>query len=518
MTDVEELEQLDLAELLRRVELYEQEESLPVPEFERYARTETALENVLQVEAARRASDFDYDGCIELLDQVIGLNQRLADIAERELRQLEAAGQYGEAADTLRNWRDLAQGLILIVQGLIHSQRSDERRLTGDIEGAEQALAEAMRYFDQLARSDLPQQQVGMLRGMLAHATNEFLSGLREMRAANFRGAYHFLDRCRVMFEELLESAREEHRRDDGSSAAQFQELERDLSVTLAYARAVQSQVEMLREVQVGNHGAAVECGQESIRVFESLVEAAVAESMTRNVVALRRMELAYVRGWLSWSQAEYAVDERDWAQCRVHARHARTHWNEAARLVTRNNLLGLVSGQNDQGNTELLLQSTLRRCEREQRFHREIEELRGALNRINPIVIHNQGGQGGSAMTNRDNFTFNAPVTNTGGAIGNQEHVEIGQVHHQQVLGPTDFRALAEELAELREAMAAGARTDQEREVVARVREAEEAARRADEQTVRSRLAAAGRWALTMAQNLMLTAATAAIQRSIGA
>jgi hypothetical protein len=503
---------LDVAELLCRVERYEQEETLSPGDFEEYARTETALENILHMAAIQRAADFDHDGCIDLLDQVIGLNQRLAEIAERELARLDEnpATADQEITTSLETWRDLAYGLILLAQGLILTQRSDERRLTGDIEGSERALAEAMEYFQQLARSELPQQQVGMLRYALAQAGNEFLAGLREMRNANFGSSYHHLDRCRVMYEELLEEAAAEHRRDDGTSNTQFEELRRDLSVGLAYARAVQNQVEMLREIQSGNYSAAVDCGRDSIRVYESLAEAAVAESLTRNVVALRQMELAYVRGWLAWSQAEQAVDERDWAGCRAHARTARTYWNDAARLVTRNNLLGLVSGQQDQGNTEMLLRSTLRRCEREQRFHREIEELRATLNGINPIVIHNQGGH---AVSNRDNFTFNGSVNES--VVGSQRNVEM--THAQQGLGVADLRALAEELAELREAMAAGAHTDREREVVRQVREAEEAARRADEPGVRSRLAAAGRWALQMAENLALTAATAAIQRSLG-
>jgi hypothetical protein len=528
----------DLAALVERYELASE---LTPAEFEEYAQTETRLEGIMTVQASRCTAELDFDGSIALLTQVIALNQQLATIAGREMARIDAASgpatvqrpddmwpetatgsvdvnqppdsvaaERQTAMANLGAWQDLASGLILVLQGQISSTHADERILAGDFSGAEQGLREAMNYFEQLADSELPQQQVGLLRGMVTQARVEMVAGLREGASGNFRGAYDFLDRSLIMFEEILEQTLEGHQNDDGSSSNQYEDLQRELTTVLTYTRALQGQVDLLREAQSGNYAAAIESGRETVRVFETLENAAATAGLTRNMVLLRRMERAAVNGWICWAQAELAVDERRWSECRTHLRQARSHWNEATRLSTRNMLLGLVGGRPDQGNIEMLLQATIRRCERETRLHNEIESLHAVISHMKQMNIYNQGSA--TTMIGRDHFQFNDAVN--AAAIGSESTVEVASVN-QRV--DTDYRGLATELADLHSAMADGARTPAEHAAVEQVRRAAEGARRNDGHAVAAGLAAAGTWALAIAQQLSLAVATAMIQRSLG-
>ncbi len=495
----------DAEGLLREVDYYQRLPRLGPTEFDRYVKAAVALENMINAEAARRSADFEYAHADELLAQVVAVNTTLRGIAEREIARADPSPSE-HYTDYLCHWRDAADGVILLVEGVRLTNRADERRLASDFEGGEQHLKAAMEYFGRLAGSKLPQRALGARRYTLAQATVQLLAGLQELRIGDFRAAYRRLDDTHVALKELLTKAEEEDQHRGDRSGPQASELWRDLTNGLRYVEATQSFVELLREAHVGNYRDAVVSGREAVGHFERILNAVAS----RNARALYEMELARVQGWLAWTQAELAVDESQWTDCREQIRRARAHWNKAARIAARNVSVGITNQRPEIGDTDMLLQGTLRRCDREAEFREKISTLQANLERARNIHIL---AQGGNAMSAESTFNFHGNVA--ANSIGNQNEIRDGSV--QQNVGAGDFRELADQLAELHQVMASVARTPAEREAVAAVSEAGEAARRDDESAVRRNLARTGRWALKIAEQLALTAATAAITRSLG-
>ncbi|MBM2620931.1 hypothetical protein JIG36_36070 [Actinoplanes sp. LDG1-06] len=500
----------DMDSLVVEVAYYENLGSLDRDDFDRYVRAEATLENMISAEAARRQKDFGFAEAEELLDQFLALNTSQRDIAERERARPGLDDDYRRQLDYIGA---ATAGNILLAEGQQHANRAEQRRLASDYDSAEKHLREAMRCFAQLARSDVPLQPVGELRYTLSEATGQMMAGLAHMRAGDFKGAYQSLDRTHVAFDELLAQAEEEHARAGDANDPQFEELRRDLADSMRYVQAVQSFAEVLREAQNGNYRDAVVSGQEAVAHFERIVAEAVARQASRNAHSLFEMELARVNGWLSWVSGELAVDEGRWAACREHIRAARGHWNRAARAATRNFYMGIIAQRPEDGNTDMLLQSTLRRCDRELAFRMEIDALNAKLTHSNRIEIQ-AVGQGGNAMPSSSNFNFNAPVSSN--IIGNEARIESATAN--QANASTDLRELTRQLADLREVLAGAARTPQERETVEAVTAAHEAAGRNDEEATRTNLARAGKWALGVAEQLALAAATAAIKLAMGA
>jgi hypothetical protein len=499
----------DIDGLLVEVDYYENRPCLGRLEFERYVEAESALENIVSAEATLRQKEFEYQHADELLARVIELNTRQREIARREAARTDPTPD-ADYLSRLEYISGAADGVILLMEGLRFANIADHRRLASDFEAADENLKSAMDYFARLAESDLPLSSVGALRYTLTGATAQLMQGLQQMRGGDYRGAYASLDKTHVTFRELLAQAEEEHQRDGGQSDPQFDELQRDLSDGLRYVQAIQGFVEMLREAQDGNYADAVHSGEEAVDRFVRILKENIARQVNRNARSLYEMELARVQGWLSWARAELAVDECRWTECREQIRQARGYWNEATRIATRNVFVGIMAQPPEAGNTEMLLKNTLRRCDREVGFRRQIRALEVTLDRAGKIEIL---AQGGNAVSASSDYNFHGNVAAQ--AIGNQNTVRDGQI--TQNIGAPDLKELAGQLAELREVMAGAARSPQEHEAVTAVVAASEAAGRNDEQGVRLHLVRAGQWALRIAEQLALTAVTTAIKASMG-
>ena len=497
----------NLDELVVEVAYYEHLPRLDRAEFDAYVKAEALLETLISSVAAQNQKEFEYQQAHELLDQFAALNARQREIAERERGH---AGDDPEFAAVLDYIMGAAAGNVILAEGLQDANRADERRAAGDFEAAEGHLRNAMAGFARLAGSDLPSQPVGALRFTLTEAMLQMVTGLAQMRSGDFRGAYTCFDNTRVVLTELLTEAEGEHARDDGQADPQFEELRVDLSDGLRYIKAVQAFVETLREAQNGNYPDAVASGREAVAAYERIVEEMLARRVSRNARVPCEMELARVRGWLTWARAELAVDKCQWTDCRDLVREARTHWNEANRAAARLVYLGVLAQRPEAGNTDMLLQSTLRRCDRERTFQAEIDTLKSRTDHASRIEIHAQGGT--SSMSSPQ---FNAPVSTN--SIGDHNQVDHNTVHADQRPAGPDLKELAAQLAELRAVLATAARTPQERETVTAVAAAEEAAVRNDRSAMSRHLAATGRWALETAQQLVLTAAATAIKAGIG-
>jgi hypothetical protein len=500
----------DFPSLLAEVDYYEHLPGLDPPEFDRYLLAASALGDIVMGEATRCQQELGFAGADALLAQFLQLNDTKRKLCERERRH-----QDGDAAyrDRLAGVRDAAAGNVLLAEGLQYVCRADERRLAGDFDTALRYLATAMKCFEQLAGSDLPLQPVGTWRLRLTRAASQLMAGLGHMRNGDFKGAYQSFDNAYVAFDELRHQSDGEQPPAPGPARTQYDELRRQLTDGMRYLQAVQSFVETLREAQSGHYGDAVVSGEDAVERYERLLRDAAARQMPRNARSLYEMELARVNGWLSWAAAELAVDEERWAECRELVRAARNHWRRATHIAARNVYHEIIAQRPESGDTDMLLQNTLRRCDRELTFRKEIAALNAKLDNANKIVMQIQGGQGGQAVAPGD-FTFNAPVN--AASIGNENKVETAQVN-QNVAGGTDLRELAGQLAELRELLAGAARTPAEQESVVAVEAARDAATRGDEQGTRQHLAKAGLWALRIGEQIGLAAAAAAIKVAIG-
>ncbi|WP_433295597.1 hypothetical protein ACQP2F_36215 [Actinoplanes sp. CA-030573] len=493
----------DLTSLLAEVDYYESRPGLDAGELERYLRAAAALGDLIMAEAVRRQKELRFADAEVLLGQFLQLNETKRKRCERARRHQDDDSAH------LAGLRDAAAADVLLAEGLQHVCRADERRLAGDFDTALRCLATATKCFEQLAASSLPLRRIGAWRLSLTRATTDLMTGLGHMRAGDFRGAHQSFDNAYVAFGELLDRIGEEP--PDLPAHAQYDEVRDRLVDGRRYLEAVQSFVEMLREAQSGRYGDAVLAGQEAVDRYQRLVREAVTQQAPRTARLLYEMDLARVNGWLSWATAELAVDEARWQDCRDQVRLARTQWKQAAHIAARTVYHEIVAQRPEPGDTEMLLQNTLRRCDRELQFRKEIEALNAKLDRAATIVIQNQGGR---AVAPSD-FTFNAPVSAT--SIGNENRIENATAN-QQVAGGTDLRELAAQLRELRDLLAGAARTPQEQSAVAAVEAAQDAATRGDEPTMRRYLADAGKWALQIAEQIGVAAATAAIKSALGA
>lgn len=488
----------DMDGLLAEVDYYESLPQLDAADFDCYARAEGALAAIIMTEATLRQKEFSFAAAEELFGRFIQLNEMQRRICERERRHDDGDVAY---LARLARVRDAAAANCILAEGLKHACQAGERRLAGDFDMAVRHLAAAMKHFGQLADSELPLQAAGARRYASAEAASRTMTGLAHMRDGDFKGARQCFATARVAFDELKDRV------------GQDEDVRAEVLEALRYLQAVQSFAETLRESQNGNYGDAVLSGGEAVAHYERLLRDAMARQVPRNAQSLYALELARVKGWLSWASAELAVDEGRWAQCRDLVRQARGHWNDAAHEAARIVFTGIVTQRPEAGDTDMLLQNTLRRCERELTFRKQIDALNAKLDSANKIVMQIQGGQGGHAVAPGDNV-FNAPVN--AGIIGNENRVEHSQAN-QNVAGGADLRELAAQLAELRGLLAAAARTADEQKSVTAVAAAQECATRGDEAGVRSHLAAAGQWALRIGEQIGLALATAAIKSSLG-
>lgn len=158
--------------------------------------------------------------------------------------------------------------------------------------------------------------------------------------------------------------------------------------------------------------------------------------------------------------------------------------------------------------------------------MRREIDYLRTALRdaQLRTVTFYNNAQvtaeKTGETIMSHDTYHFQAPVQLTGN-LGSGGHTTTnGPVRQVQrdAAGGEELRRIASELAQLREVLALGPRTEPELAAVEQVRLAEQAARSGDESGLRNHLSAAGRWALEMAERIGAEAAAAVLRQSLGA
>lgn len=247
--------------------------------------------------------------------------------------------------------------------------------------------------------------------------------------------------------------------------------------------------------------------------MYETWLRTTVNDKLPRRVRNLRETELEYFKGWLAWADAEYSLEKRQWSDCLGYIKDARRHWFQSSDMALRHALRGVMSPQFETANTEMLLQSTWRRCRSEKELHEQIKELRRENRPRGPVFHLSSSSSSGETVNNEtDNLSFSGPVS--AGSIGGKNNkVTADRIGgDQNVANMADLRVLATELAELRHVIAAGARTDDEKAAVEHIALAEQDARGGDKKA----LATAGRWALSVVEKLTLPVAEAAIEASL--
>ncbi|MEV6926130.1 hypothetical protein AB0M46_16760 [Dactylosporangium sp. NPDC051485] len=508
--------QLLIAEIAR----FESLDELDAGQFRAYAEAETTLENLLLGHSAALTANCEHHEAVGLLDQVLELNRTLRRIAERE--RLRINDDDCEESRDLAQWRDLADGLILIVEGARLINLAEARRLASDLDGAAQLMRESLEYYGALADSELPQAGVGELRRRIGLAHLTLYSAIAESRIGSYRGAHDALDEVRVVYEELLADAHEIEEPEEPFRTI-LAEVVRELTSALVDVTTLGAVNDMLQAAQDGRFLEVIDNGRAAVQSFETSILAARAAGPNRNMVALRQMELEYVRGWVHLAGAETAMDRADWDAAVSGIRTAREHWATMSRLGLRNLHVGVLAQRPDSTSHDFLLQGAMRRLERDRRLRAEIDDLRESLHRsqlsnIQVIASANAAAENRRETTMGDTNHFNGPV-NVAGALGSHNRVgPVHQVQHQPQAAGTDLRVLARQLEDLAEVLGAGPRSPRELESVELVRQATAAAKRGDEAGVRGFLAGAGRWILDVAEKVGLEVAVAVMRQSLGA
>jgi hypothetical protein len=507
--DVTEPGERDLAALAAQVERYELTSALSPQEFRDYFDDEVALEQQLLDAAVRFGQIFDFGSSRDALEQVIALNLKLRSIADRELARTDIDDEFRRR---LSSARDEASGLILVVQGQIFQSHADEAILASNMRDTLRYLEQSRQCFQELADLGLPQADFGGLAADLALTKYEFFEASTALQRGRYErakeGFHHAFAKYSVLLEDVTDAGGPDER-----ISAMIAEFQREFTDQKSYTQVMLRYADFFCQVQSNNCSLAVQYARDAVDLYETWLQSAISNEQPRQIRNYRKMELAYVRGWLAWSEAELALEQHQWDACAAHIEEARRSWFSSTDMALRHELRGVMAPQYENSNTEMLLQSTQRRCWSEKRLFEEIEKQREEMRHLRRVSVHAQGGH---VMNESSSFEFNGPVN--AAAVGPNAKARVDRVGGDQIMASTtDLRELAAQLAELREALAAGARTDEEKAAVGEVERAEAQARQSDERGARRHLAAAGRWALTVAEKLALPVAEAAIKASIG-
>jgi hypothetical protein len=481
------------------VERYELKSVLSAEDFDAYCANEVALEARLFEAAAVFARGFDFERARHVLEQIVTMNKSLRSIVERELRRAKDP----DFRKRLASARDAAAGLILVLQGQIFESHADEKLLANELRSAVVNMDKARGYFEELASAAVPQADFGAPAARHAAAKIEFFKASMALRRGDYGQANEGFRNVHAQYGFLLEEVAKARR--DKRTSRLFGQFEHEFLDQLNLTKVMLNYSNFFCQVLAGNTDHAVQYAADAVLLYETWLQSAISNELPVHLQNIRRMELEYFRGWLAWAQAEHAVGKRNWDECGRFITQARQSWFRSTDMGLRHALRGLMSPQYETAHTEMLLQSTQRRCQNEQRLHAEIHQLHE--DRRQNVVINNAG----VSMSNDSNFNFNAPVN--AGVIGNTNTANINQVG-----GTTGLDQLAAELAQLKEVLAAaGAKGDDEKAAIEHVSAAEAEARRGNEDGVRQHLAAAGRWVLSIVEKLALPTAEAIIKASIG-
>lgn len=498
-------------ELAARVTKYELMSSLTAGEVSDYFDAAMALESKCLDISSGFAQDFDFDQANDLLDHVLTSNRTRRSIAKRELARPDLTG---DLRGRLTAARDDAAGFVYVVQGLMHQNHAEGQLVKDDVRGAIASLNQARFCYQDLSDKSLPQSEFAKIAGALAWAKIEFL----EANTALQRGKYEVAKEgfrqvhatCEYLLEEIAKTVEEPNPR----ILAMIKESQREFDAQQRYTQVLVKYSDFFLEVQSGNREYAVDCATDAVSMYEAWLRATVSDELPSRVQNLREIELEYFRGWLAWAKAEYALENKQWSECLGYVKDARRHWLRTSDMALRHALRGVMSPQFQTANTEMLLQSTWRRCHKE----KELYELISDLRREKPVGnIFNVSARAGETVNNEtSNINISGPVT--AGAIGGKKNKVTAERigGDQQMAGMAELLALATQLAELREVIAVGARTEEEKAAVEQIELAEQDARGGDEKGARQHLAAAGRWVLSVAEKLALPVAEAAIKASL--
>jgi hypothetical protein len=510
-----------ISELGATLERFELAAVLAPAEFEEYFDTEVRLEAKLLAIANQRAADLDHEGARELLDQVVRLNQ---DMRAVTTRQLERNGKLDEVfRRRLGEVTAVASGRMLLVQGQIHQNLAGEQVLADDLPEARHNLERAAVCFADLGDGDYPQSVVGDIARAAVATRIGFLDGMAAMQRGRYETAKEFFEtafsKYGLMVDELGRAAADERTR------STVEEFQRDCQEQATYTSILIKYVEFFCQMRANNYEDAVAYATDAVALYEAWLNRAVAAERSELVQRLRGMELEYFRGWESWARAEHAVETRDWDECHRLLRAAKQHWFTSGDMARRYALLGVMTPQYQTANAEMLLQSTLRRRAGEKRLDEQLLALREENRQLRATNIFNNA-YGGDSVKHEETSNISIGGNVTGPVGAGHAKVQSGDVSSGDtvvdksttVTNLADLRQLAEELSELRELMAAGATTAAQQDSVHHIELAEQQARIGDEKGVLEHLKVAGRWALSFAERLTMTAAETMIKASLGA
>jgi tetratricopeptide (TPR) repeat protein len=515
-----------ISELGAALERFEMAPTLSPAEFEEYFDTEVQLEAILAAIAGKRAANLDHEGARDLLDQVVKLNRDMREVTARQLRREDRLDDaYRERLLTVSA---TAAGLMLLVQGQIHQSVADEQMLGGKLPEARHSLETAATCYAELRDGDFPQSVIGGIARASMVTRIEFVDGMAAMQRGRYETAKEFFEEAYSKYGVMSEELAREAEVVDERARSSLEELQREFQEQSTYTSILIRYVDFFCQMGANNYEEAVVYATDAVSLYEAWLNRALAADLSEFVQRLRRMELEYFQGWESWARAEYAVDTRQWDECHRLLLAARKHWSASADLARRYALLGLMTPQYQIANAEMLLQSTRRRRASEMRLDNQLTALREENRQLRATHIVNNA-YGGHAVKNEENSNITIKGDVTGPVGAGRAKVRAGDISTGDTVTETtvdksttvnnlaDLRQLADELSELREVMAAGAHSQTERESVHHVELAEQQARVGDEKGAREHLKAAGRWALSFAERLTMTAAETMIRTSIG-
>jgi tetratricopeptide (TPR) repeat protein len=501
-------------DLAAQVTRYELMRSPTADELDDYFAAAMALESRLFDVSTGFAQDFDFDRANDTLEQVITLNQTRRAIADRELAHPDLPA---DLQARLAAARDDASGFVYVVQGRIYQNYAEEQLTTGDVRGALAHLDQARHCYQDLRDASLPQSEFAKLAGAFAWAKTKFFEANTALQQGKYEVAKEGFRQVDAMCEEILKEIARAAHDPNPRILAMIKDSQREFTAQQQYTQVMLRYSDFFCRVQSGDCEYAVERAGEAVSMYETWLRTAVSDKLSRRVQNLRETELEYFKGWLAWANAEYSLEKTQWSECFGYIKNARRHWFRSSDMALRHALRGVMSPQFETANTEMLLQSTWRRCRSEQELHERIKALRRETQPVGNVFHLSSSSSTGETMNNEtSNLNFSGPV-NAGSIGGKHNKVTADRIGgDQNVANMADLRVLATELAELRHVIAAGARTDEEKAAVEEIALAEQDARGGDEKGARHHLAAAGRWALSVVEKLALPVAEAAIKASL--
>ncbi len=488
---------------------------LDAGEFEAYVEAEVALEDSYLEMAADCVRSLDYRAAGSLVEVVRNLNRSMCEIAERELERRSGGSDEAYCA-SLRRWRDLALGLVHVLDGQQAFWDAQYSLLRfADYGEARDSYARASDVFEVVVEQDLPQADIARTLAARCRYMQDFVLGLGQLHEAEYQSAVYRFDEAREKMQRLLRSVSGGTAVDDKQS--RVDDLRHQVEGDAVMADAQQWMARFFLAATASDFEQAIEHGGHMVASSEQSLAAAERLDLHERVIGLRRAQLALRRGWLDWARGEQAADDEDWRRSGDHAIAALNHWHDAARIGAGSEFAAVRAIRAQFGSFTMLIRATRRRAEREEQLRHQIRQLldQGGV-RIDNRIDNNREID----MSNTSNSVGTVNVGGQGNAVAFGEQT-VSTLDNRgatnAAMDPGELTKLAAELGRLRQALEAGASQEDEHAAAEAVAAAAEAAAQHDEPTMRQHLAKAGQWALDAATRLGLPIAQAAIMRGLG-